>query len=110
MTPWHRVSSIVGWTYFCMWSVSFYPQVVENFARRSVRGLSVEFQLLNFVGFLCYFVFNAALYWSPVVQQEYRDAHDGHSSAVQLNDLCFAGHASLLTAVTLAQVYAYYDH
>ena len=35
-----RVSSIIGWLYFFAWSVSFWPQVVENWARGSVDGLS----------------------------------------------------------------------
>eukprot|EP00929_Paragymnodinium_shiwhaense_P119133 TRINITY_DN91008_c0_g1_i1.p1 TRINITY_DN91008_c0_g1~~TRINITY_DN91008_c0_g1_i1.p1 ORF type:complete len:316 (+),score=35.77 TRINITY_DN91008_c0_g1_i1:47-994(+) len=105
-----QVSAVLGWTYFCMWSVSFYPQVVQNHLRRSVRGLSVEFQLLNFVGFSCYFVFNAGLYWIPAIQDEYRARHDGHSSAVQLNDVVFAGHAACVTLITLVQIALYYDH
>ena len=35
-----RISSIIGWIYFFAWSVSFWPQVVENWARGSVDGLS----------------------------------------------------------------------
>lgn len=25
---------VVGWLYFAAWSISFYPQVYENFARK----------------------------------------------------------------------------
>eukprot|EP00928_Gymnodinium_smaydae_P011615 TRINITY_DN14265_c0_g6_i1.p1 TRINITY_DN14265_c0_g6~~TRINITY_DN14265_c0_g6_i1.p1 ORF type:complete len:324 (+),score=23.16 TRINITY_DN14265_c0_g6_i1:135-1106(+) len=107
---WEYASSVLGWTYFCMWSVSFYPQVVQNAYRRSVKGLSVDFQLLNFVGFACYFAFNAALYWSVDVQVEYAAAHAGHASAVRLNDVVFAGHAALLTLVTLVQIAVYHDN
>mmetsp|Transcript_44872 Transcript_44872/g.115199 ORF Transcript_44872/g.115199 Transcript_44872/m.115199 type:complete len:307 (-) Transcript_44872:44-964(-) len=109
-TPWDRVSSVLGWSYFCAWSVSFYPQVVQNFRRRSAVGLSLDYQLLNLAGFSCYFAFNAVLYYSPVVQQEYRDAHDGKPSAVRLNDVVFAGHALILTAITLVQIAVFYDY
>jgi len=105
-----RVSELLGWTYFFSWSISFYPQVVQNFRLRSVVGLSLDFQLLNACGFACYFIFNALLYFSADVQQEYAKSHNGGSSAVQLNDVVFAGHAFLLTVITLCQIAVYYDY
>uniref|UniRef100_A0A7S2F7M0 Cystinosin n=1 Tax=Alexandrium andersonii TaxID=327968 RepID=A0A7S2F7M0_9DINO len=105
-----RISSVIGWTYFFAWSVSFYPQIVLNFARRSVVGLSVEYTVLNLLGFLFYFLFNAVLFWDVHVQDEYQRSYSGHQSAVRLNDVLFAGHAALATAVTLAQIVVYYDY
>jgi len=105
-----RISELLGWTYFFAWSTSFYPQVVLNYQRRSVVGLSFDFQILNAVGFACYFIFNSALYFSSDVKKEYADSHDGHSSAVQLNDVVFSGHAFVLTAITLSQIAVYYDY
>ena len=46
-----KVSDVVGWTYFAAWSLSFWPQLVMNWERRSVVGLSFDFVLLNFFGF-----------------------------------------------------------
>jgi cystinosin len=37
--------------YFCAWSISFYPQAYLNWRRKSVVGLSLDFQLLNLLGF-----------------------------------------------------------
>lgn len=105
-----RLSSVLGWTYFCAWSVSFYPQIVSNFSRKSVVGLSMDYTMLNLLGFSFYFLFNAMLFWSPHVQEEYRQSYDGHGSAVRLNDVLFAGHAALVTAVTLLQIVVYYDY
>ena len=106
-TPlWQTVSSLLGWSYFFFWSLSFYPQVVQNLRRRSVAGLSLDFQLLNLAGFLCYLAFNAGLFFSADVQAEYRARHAGHSSAVELNDVVFAGHAVFATLVTLLQIFA----
>mmetsp|Transcript_15982 Transcript_15982/g.36576 ORF Transcript_15982/g.36576 Transcript_15982/m.36576 type:complete len:306 (-) Transcript_15982:28-945(-) len=104
------LSAVLGWTYFCAWSVSFWPQAVENAVKKSVAGLSLDFQLFNILGFVCYFAFNAALYWSPHMQAEYREAHDGHNSAVRFNDVCFAGHAVVLTAVQIGQIFVYWDY
>ena len=39
------VCVVVGWIYFVAWSVSFYPQVYENFKRKRyfhLRGVSLD--------------------------------------------------------------------
>lgn len=105
-----RLSGIIGWMYTLAWSVSFYPQVVINYQRKSVVGLSFDYQLLNLVGFACYLAFNCALYFDSHVQQEYREAHGGASSAVQYNDVVFAANAEFATACTMLQVFVYYDY
>ncbi|KAG6614397.1 Lysosomal Cystine Transporter (LCT) Family [Phytophthora cinnamomi] len=101
--PWNRVSSIVGWIYFFCWSVSFYPQVFLNRQRRSVVGLSLDYTVLNMLGFSCYSVFNVAFYYSESVQQQYMRRHGGHRNAVELNDVFFSLHAAVLVAVSLFQ-------
>ncbi|TYZ59376.1 hypothetical protein PybrP1_005863 [[Pythium] brassicae (nom. inval.)] len=105
--PWNRVSSLLGWLYFSCWSASFYPQVLLNHARRSVSGLSMDFVVLGLLGFVCYAVFNGAFYFSERVQEQYMRRNGGHRNAVEANDVLFAVHASLLTAVSLAQSFAF---
>ena len=95
-------SMLLGWSYFSAWSLSFYPQLVQNAQRRSVVGLSFDFALLNFVGFGCYSAFNLALYYSPSLREAYADANHDKLPAVKLNDLFFALHAALLSAAILA--------
>jgi len=84
--------------------------VLNNFRSKSVAGLSLDSRLFDLVGFCCYFISNAAMYWSPVVQQEYQATHEGHSNTVKLNDVFFAGHNALLTVITLLQISVYYDY
>jgi uncharacterized protein with PQ loop repeat len=67
--PYCTISSYIGWTYFLMWSVSFYPQLIINWRRKSVSGVSFDYLAFNVVGFACYSVFNLALKFSPVVQK-----------------------------------------
>jgi cystinosin len=57
--------------------VGWYPQLITNFASRSVAGVSLDNIALNALGFACYASFNCALTWSPTVRGEYRDAHGG---------------------------------
>ena len=64
------ISGIVGWTYFAAWSISFYPQLYTNWKRKSVVGLSLDFQLLNLIGFAFYSIFNIAFFSSNSVQEQ----------------------------------------
>ncbi|XP_044540704.1 cystinosin-like, partial [Gracilinanus agilis] len=62
------LNQVIGWIYFVAWSVSFYPQVFENWRRKSVVGLSFDFIALNLTGFIAYAVFNVGLFWVPYVK------------------------------------------
>jgi cystinosin len=44
------LSTILGWLYFFAWGVSFYPQAILNFRRRSTSGTTVDFPLINCLG------------------------------------------------------------
>ena len=78
---------IVGWIYFAAWSISFYPQIILNFQRRSVIGLNFDFLALNMLGHSCYTVFNVALYFSKDVQDQYFAKHAHGVLPVLLNDV-----------------------
>lgn len=101
-----QLSSVIGWSYLLAWSTSFYPQIVLNYKRKSIEGLSVDFQLLNFLGFACYSVYNGALFWSKGIRHEYFDIH-GHPPAVHINDVVFALHGLVLTTIALLQCFLY---
>jgi uncharacterized protein with PQ loop repeat len=78
---------IVGWIYFAAWSISFYPQIILNFRRRSVIGLNFDFLALNILGHSCYSVFNLSLYISSSIQQQYYARHPHGVLPVLLNDV-----------------------
>jgi len=100
-------STVVGWVYFVAWSVSFYPQIYENFKRKSVIGLNFDFLSLNLVGFSVYGVFNVGLFWIPSIQDEYFDLHPQGVNPVQANDVFFTLHAVAATLVTIVQCFLY---
>ena len=53
----------------CTYTVYTYVlQVILNFRRRSVVGLSFDFLAYNFLGFFAYSVYNIALFWIPGIQ------------------------------------------
>lgn len=100
-------SLVLGWTYTLLWSLSFYPQVIMNFQRKSISGFSQDFAHLNVVGFLSYTVFNLSFLYSAEVQKEYRERHQGNTNVVRWNDAVFATNAFVLAAIQLAQSYWY---
>ncbi|KAJ2450980.1 hypothetical protein EV183_003909 [Coemansia sp. RSA 2336] len=101
------LSAILGWTYFIAWSVSFYPQIVLNYRRKSVEGLSIDFLVYNVYGFACYALFNTAFYFSKSIGDEYSRRNNGHSNLVRFNDLFFSFHALALSIITFAQSFFY---
>lgn len=101
------VSEVVGWVYFAAWSVSFYPQVWVNYKRKSVVGLNFDFLALNLLGFIMYTIFNTALLWSPYIEAEYFVRNPRGLNPVQVNDVVFAVHAILVTALTIGQCFRY---
>jgi len=109
-TVWYRtISSCIGYTYFISWSVSFYPQLLANYRRRTTRGLSPDFCALNVLGFACYATYNVAMYGSPYIHKLYRERYGNDAEiTVQSNDVAFAVHAFLLASLTLFQI-GYYD-
>jgi len=101
------LSTIIGWTYFVAWSISFYPQIWDNYRRKSVIGLNFDFLSLNIVGFTLYGCYNIALFWIDSVQEEYKDRYPQGVIPVKANDVFFPIHAVFACAVTIVQCCIY---
>ncbi|KAI6197692.1 hypothetical protein M3Y94_01255100 [Aphelenchoides besseyi] len=98
---------IVGWIYFTAWSISFWPQIVLNFQRRSVVGLNFDFIVLNILGFTCYAIYNVFLYFIPTIQNDYYVEFPRSALPVTIPDLAFALHALLTSIITGIQCLIY---
>lgn len=114
MASWNSVqlevlSNVLGWSAFVAWSISFYPQIIMNFRRKSVVGLNFDFVVLNLTKHSSYLIYNAFLFFSSVVQDQYRQKYGlDQMIPVAANDVAFSTHAVLVTAFTLFQI-AIYD-
>lgn len=101
------ISLVVGWIYFAAWSISFYPQIWYNFKRKSVVGLNFDFLALNLLGHTLYAMFNSSLYWVSYIENEYFERFPRGNNPVELNDVVFSLHASVITALTIVQCFIY---
>ncbi|MCO5553275.1 hypothetical protein L7F22_006796 [Adiantum nelumboides] len=99
---------VFGWCAFATWSCSFYPQVILNCQRKSVVGLNFDFVVLNLTKHSSYLIYNACMYFIPIVQYQYHLKY-GFSELipVALSDVAFSIHAVLLTWMTAYQVLIY---
>ncbi|CAH9088300.1 unnamed protein product [Cuscuta europaea] len=108
-TPMEVLYNVLGWVAFVSWSISFYPQVILNFRRKSVVGLNFDFVLLNLTKHSSYLVYNASVFFSSAVRKQYHRKYGfDEMIPVAANDVAFSAHAVLLTAITLFQI-AIYD-
>ncbi|CAK7226186.1 hypothetical protein SCUCBS95973_006114 [Sporothrix curviconia] len=97
------LSSLCGWVYTIMWSLSFYPQWILNMRRRTTAGTTVDFPISNCLGFLSYVLSTVALRYSPTVRAEYAARHHGLTPTVAFNDVVFAVHSLVLCFVCVSQ-------
>ncbi|XP_024836150.1 cystinosin isoform X4 [Bos javanicus] len=101
------INQVIGWIYFVAWSVSFYPQVITNWRRKSVVGLSFDFVVLNLMGFVAYSVFNIGLFWVPSIKEQFLLKYPNGVNPVDSNDVFFSLHAVALTLVVIVQCLLY---
>ncbi|MCD7455058.1 hypothetical protein HAX54_026935 [Datura stramonium] len=113
MSSWNSIPLQVlyttfGWIAFFSWSISFYPQLILNFRRKSVVGLNFDFVVLNLTKHSSYLIYNASMFFSSAVQKQYREKYGlNEMIPVAANDVAFSIHAVLLTAFTLFQIFIY---
>lgn len=101
------LSSILGWIYVLVWNVSSYPQLIKNFRRKSIVGVHLDYLCYNTIGHSFYTLYNFAMYFWPVVQNEYRRRHPMSQSPVEFNDLFFPAHAALCCYTMVIQACFY---
>ncbi|XP_075850333.1 cystinosin isoform X2 [Microcebus murinus] len=101
------INQVIGWIYFVAWSVSFYPQVIKNWRRKSVIGLSFDFVALNLTGFVAYSVFNIGLLWVPYIKEQFLLKYPNGVNPVDSNDVFFSLHAVVLTLIVIVQCCLY---
>ena len=85
--------------------MSFYPQPLLNWRRKSTHGLAIDFPLLNVVGFVSYTISTGCFLYSPTVRDQYATRHHGLPPTVRFNDLVFGAHAVVLVVLTYSQFF-----
>ena len=85
------LSEILGWSYFTVWSFSFYPQLYLNYKLKTCKAVSKALLSFNIIGFYSYSLYTLL-----------------PNDLVSLSDKVFAIHALTLSVIIFIQCY-YYD-
>eukprot|EP00968_Pinguiococcus_pyrenoidosus_P027400 scaffold7375_cov268-Pinguiococcus_pyrenoidosus.AAC.50 len=101
------LSNVIGYVFLLAWSCSFYPQIIQNFTRKTTIGLNADYLYLNGVGYFLYSLYNLLYYFDESLRRRYRDENDGNNILVELHDVLFAVHAFVLTTVQILQCLHY---
>jgi len=113
MASWNSIPleityEVLGWTAFSSWSIGYYPQIILNFRRKGVVGLSFDFAVLNLMKHSTYLIYNASLYFSSVIQKQYYEKYGYEQMLpVAANDVAFSTHAVLATSTIVFQILIY---
>jgi cystinosin len=98
------ISRLVGWAYVLCWSLSFYPQPINNWKRKSTQGLAIDFPTMNLLGFTSYTISTGAFLFSPTIRSQYAHRHPlSPETTVRFNDFAFAAHALVMCFVGYSQ-------
>lgn len=100
-------SDVVGWAYTVLWDISFMPQLVLNWHRKSVEGFSLDNVAFNIIAYFYYSLFNIAFYWFPFIKDQFKERYPRTVNHVQLNDIIFATYALTVEFVYAIQGYMY---
>ncbi|KAL4782836.1 PQ loop repeat-domain-containing protein [Aspergillus varians] len=102
--PLRTFSQVLGWAYFLLWSVSFYPQLLHNLHRRTTAGFSIDFAVLNVLGLSAYTLFNGGLLFIPVIRAQYAQQHPASPEPpVHLNDFVYALRGAVICLLLYSQ-------
>ncbi|KAF7677544.1 l-cystine transporter-like protein [Alternaria burnsii] len=100
------ISRVLGWAYFLSWSLSFYPQPISNYIRKSTLGLAIDFPTLNVLGFTCYTISTACFLYSPTIKSQYAFRHpEAPQTTVRFNDFLFAAHGAVMCVIIYSQFF-----
>jgi len=100
------ISRVLGWAYVLAWSLSFYPQPISNYFRKSTLGLAIDFPTLNVLGFICYTISTACFLYSPTIKSQYAYRHlNAPETTVRFNDFLFAAHGAVMCVIIYSQFF-----
>ena len=103
----HNVSLLMGWIYFFAWSISYYPQIYENWNRKSVIGYCFDLLALESIDMTLYSVYNIGLFAFPFIQEEYKKKNHTDVIPVEINDVIFGFHSVACCAILIFQCIRY---
>ncbi|XP_076058805.1 cystinosin-like [Oratosquilla oratoria] len=101
------IADICGWIYTLAWSISFLPQILLNWRRKSTVGYCLDTVAFEAAGFTCYSMFNLGLFLSPLIKAQFSERHPTGVNHVRLNDAIFPVYSLFCDIIIIIQCCLY---
>ena len=88
------LADVVGWGYFLCWTVSFLPQIYENWRRKCVVGFSFDMLAYFLLSYITYLIYNVTVFFDPGLVFD----NSGEDNPVKTTDVVFAIVAFICTS------------
>ena len=88
------LADVVGWGYFLCWTVSFLPQIYENWRRKCVVGFSFDMLAYFLLSYITYLIYNVTVFFDPGLVFD----NSGEDNPVKITDVVFAIVAFICTS------------
>ena len=97
------LAEVTGWGYFLCWTACMFPQMYENWRRKSVVGFSFDMLSYFLISYITYLIYNVTVFFKPELIFE----KSGEDNPVKLTDVVFAIVAFVCTIFEVIQCFIY---
>ena len=59
------LAEVTGWGYFSCWTACMFPQMYENWRRKSVVGFSFDMLGYFLISYITYLIYNVTVFFKP---------------------------------------------
>lgn len=93
-----------GWAYAIFWGVSFYPTLYLNYKLKTSDSISLDYIVLNILGYLCYSVSIFLQLYNQELRIQYMSFFAGRLPVLSGADLFYSIHGLILLLVLFSQI------
>ncbi|SCV01432.1 LAMI_0G11474g1_1 [Lachancea mirantina] len=95
------LEKVLGYGYAIPWCLSIYPSLFKNWRQKSASAISVDFLIINIVGYVC---LTSAIFLQLFCWQETNDENEPLRPTVTQFDLWYCVHSLVMNGVLASQL------
>lgn len=100
-----ELAYLCGWAYAIFWGISFYPTLYLNYSLRTADSISLDYIVLNILGYFCYSISIYLQLYNPTVREQYQEYFDGSLPVLSSADMFYSFHGLSLLFILCSQVF-----
>lgn len=94
-----------GWAYAIFWGISFYPTLYLNYTLKTADSISLDYIVLNILGYFCYCISVYLQIYNVKVRLQYQQLFDGRFPLLSNADLFYSFHGLALLLILASQIF-----